>query len=46
MHIEFETNHCFPLYTMILKFERVVLTEYLPDTELRKGDVGVVVEIY
>lgn len=31
---------------MIKKFERVVLTEDLPGTELRKGDVGVVVEIY
>ena len=31
---------------MIQKFERVVLTEDLPGTELQKGDVGVVVEIY
>ncbi|WP_247237752.1 DUF4926 domain-containing protein [Telluribacter sp. SYSU D00476] len=31
---------------MIKEFERIILTEDIPGTELRKGDVGVVVEIY
>ncbi|PRY00085.1 uncharacterized protein DUF4926 [Pontibacter ummariensis] len=31
---------------MIKEFERVILTEDIPGTELKKGDVGVVVEIY
>ncbi|GAB2772705.1 hypothetical protein GCM10027275_14540 [Rhabdobacter roseus] len=31
---------------MIKEFERVVLTEAISGTELKKGDVGVVVEIY
>lgn len=31
---------------MIEEFERIILTEDLPGTDLRKGDVGVVVEIY
>lgn len=31
---------------MIKEYERVVLTEDLPNTDLRKDDVGVVVMIY
>lgn len=31
---------------MIKEFERVILTEDIPGTELKKGDVGVIVEIY
>jgi hypothetical protein len=31
---------------MIKEFERIILTEDIPGTDLKKGDVGVVVEIY
>ena len=31
---------------MIKEFERIILTEDIPNTELKKGDVGVVVQIY
>jgi hypothetical protein len=31
---------------MIEEFERIILTEDISGTELKKGDVGVVVEIY
>lgn len=31
---------------MTREFEKVVLTEDIPGTELSRGDVGVVVEIY
>lgn len=31
---------------MIKEFERILLTEDIPSTDLKKGDVGVVVEIY
>ncbi len=41
-----DSPNCISAYVMIKKFERVVLTEYLPGSGLRKGDVGVVVEIY
>jgi hypothetical protein len=31
---------------MIAAYERVVLTEDIPNTNLKQGDVGVVVEVY
>lgn len=31
---------------MIKEFERVILTEDIPGSDLKRGDVGVVVEIY
>jgi len=31
---------------MIAPYERVILTEDIPGTELKQGDVGVVVEVY
>ena len=31
---------------MIKEFETIILTEDIPGTDLKKGDMGVVVEIY
>jgi len=31
---------------MIAQYERVILIEDIPNTELKAGDVGVVVEVY
>lgn len=31
---------------MIAPYERIILTEDIPGTELKQGDVGVVVEVY
>jgi hypothetical protein len=31
---------------MIKELERIILTEDIPGTDLKRGDVGVVVEIY
>ncbi|GAB3168242.1 DUF4926 domain-containing protein [Telluribacter humicola] len=41
-----EIDNRLSITVMIKEFERVILTEDIPGTELRKGDVGVVVEIY
>jgi len=31
---------------MIKEFETIILTEDIPGTDLKKGDMGIVVEIY
>ena len=31
---------------MIKEFDRIILTEDIPGTDLKRGDVGVIVEIY